>query len=107
MAQWLQTDYTDKLGEEGREQLDLLTAQVRRMNALIDGILRYSRAVHGSEHEESIDLNTLVPQVIAMLMPPARMTIQLAHEFPVIRETLFASRKVFQNLLSNAVKLNG
>ncbi len=104
LAQWLQTDYTDKLGEEGQEQLDLLTAQVRRMNALIDGILRYSRAVHGSEHEESIDLNTLVPQVIAMLMPPARMTIQLAHEFPVIQGDPIRVTQVFQNLLSNAVK---
>lgn len=104
LAEWLQTDYTDRLGEEGQEQLHLLAAQVRRMNALIDGILRYSRAVHGSQREESIDLNALVLQVIAMLMPPAGMTIGLAHELPAISGDPIRVTQVFQNLLNNAVK---
>ena len=104
LAQWLQIDYTDKLGEEGQEQLDLLAAQARRMNALIDGILHYSRAVHGSEREEAIDLNVFVPQVIAMLMPPARITIQLVYNLPVIYGDPIRVTQVFQNLLSNAVK---
>ncbi|GAK55615.1 multi-sensor signal transduction histidine kinase [Candidatus Vecturithrix granuli] len=104
LAQWLEKDYADKLGEEGQEQLNLLAAQVRHMSALIDGVLRYSRAIHGSECEESIDLNVLVPQVIAMLMPPARITIRLIEELPVIYGDPIRIMQVFQNLLNNAVK---
>lgn len=104
LTQWLQTDYTDKLEEEGQEQLKLLAAQARRMSALIDGVLRYSRAIHGSECEEAIDLNVLVPQVIAMLMPPSRITIRLIEELPVIYGDPIRIMQVFQNLLNNAVK---
>lgn len=104
LTQWLREDYPSILGAKGKEQLDLLGEQVKRMDNLIDGILRYSRAMHGSEHEELVDLNTLVSQVIEMLMPPAHITIRLENTLPVIRGDPVQITQVFQNLLSNAMK---
>jgi signal transduction histidine kinase len=74
------------------------------MENLIDGILRYSKAAHGSEYEEPIDLNTLVPKIIEMLMPPAHITIQIEDKLPVIHSDPIRLTQVFQNLLSNALK---
>lgn len=104
LSQWLQEDYTGKLDQHGQEQLDLLGEQVKRMDQLIDGVLRYSRAVHGSEHTERIDLNRLVPHVIEMLMPPAQISIRVEGALPTIYGDPTQIMQVFQNLLSNAVK---
>jgi len=104
LTQWLHEDYAAALGAQGQEQLDLLGEQVKRMDTLIDGILRYSKAVHGSEREELFDLNTLVLQVIEMLMPPAHIRIQLENTLPVVHGDPVQFMQVFQNLLSNAVK---
>lgn len=104
LAQWLRQDYADLLDEQGREQLRLLVEQTKRMEQLIDGILRYSRAAHGSEHEEAVDSNVLVSQVIDTLMPPPHISIQFANRLPVLYGDPVRLMQVFQNLLSNAVK---
>lgn len=104
LAHWLREDCASKLDEQGREQLDLLHEQVKRMDTLIDGILRYSRAIHGSEHEEAVDLSALVSRVIAMLMPPTYIVVRLEDPLPVVPGDPVRITQVFQNLLSNAVK---
>jgi two-component system, LuxR family, sensor kinase FixL len=39
VADWLRADYTDKLDDQGKEYLTLLTSRVNRMQGLIDGVL--------------------------------------------------------------------
>ena len=104
LAQWLKADYTDVLDETGQEQLELMIDRVRRMNDLIDGVLAYSRAARGSEREESVDLNSLIPQIIDILAIPDDVTIQIENTLPTIVADPIKVSQVFQNLLSNAVK---
>ncbi len=104
LTQWLQEDYAGALGAQGQKQLDLLGEQATRMDRLIDGILRYSRAGRSSDREEAIDLTTLVSQTIDMLMPPAHIAIRCEQPLPVIHGDPVLLTQVFQNLLSNAVK---
>ena len=104
LTQWLRGDYAGVLDAQGQEHLDLLGQQVKRMDTMIDGILRYSKAGHGGERKESIALNTLVAQVIEMLMLPAHITIECENTLPVIQGDPIQLMQVFQNLLSNAVK---
>ncbi len=104
LAHWLQEDYAGVLGEKGQEQLGLLSERVERMDALIDGVLRYSRATRDSERVESVDLNVLVPQVIDILVPPPHLTIRIDNTLPVITGDSVQLTQVFQNLLSNAMK---
>ena len=104
LTQWLQEDYAGVLDTQGQEQLDLLGEQGKRMDTMIDGILHYSKAGYGGERKESIELNTLVAQVIQMLMLPAHITIRCENTLPVIHGDPIQLMQVFQNLLSNAVK---
>jgi len=104
LAGWLSADYADKLDEQGKEQMRLLSGRVDRMNNLINGVLEYSRVGRIQEKQSLVDLNKLVPEVTDMIAPPENITITVENELPVIECEPTRITQVFQNLLSNAVK---
>ena len=104
LVEWISTDYTDKLDEKGKEQMNLLSDQVVRMHNLIDGILRYSRVEHIRGEQTRVDLNKVVQNVIEMLKPPENVVIEVENELPTVLCEQTRIMQVFQNLLSNAVK---
>ncbi len=104
LAQWLATDFGDRLGPEATEHLRLMREQVARMRRLIDGILEYSRAGRSREARTAVDLSVLVPETIAMLAPPPQITITVMPGLPVVTAERTRIEQVFANLLSNAIK---
>ncbi len=104
LANWLITDYHDKLGEEGGKQLGLIASRVKRLGALVDGILAYSRAGRGREDRLVLDLDALVRNTVELLAPPPHIAIDIVNPLPVMRMEPFKAQQVFQNLLSNAIK---
>jgi light-regulated signal transduction histidine kinase (bacteriophytochrome) len=104
LAGWLSTDYGDKLGDKGMEQMNLLLSRVDRMQKLIDGILQYSRVGQTEEEKVHVDLNELVPVIIDSLAPPENIEITVETELPVLECGQTRITQAFQNLLSNAVK---
>jgi signal transduction histidine kinase len=104
LARWLVKDYSERLDDEGREQLNLLVSRADRMRQLIDGILQYSLAGRMREESGPVDLARLVPEVIESLAPPAHIRITVAEGLPVVTGHRVRLEQVFQNLLSNAVK---
>ncbi|MBI5751546.1 MAG: GHKL domain-containing protein [Hydrogenophilales bacterium] len=104
LADWLVADQAEKLDDEGREHLRLITQRVRRMDGLIDGILQYSRVGRIKETLTEVDLNQLLRDVIDSLAPPENIAIRIAGALPTIRTEKTRIQQVFQNLLSNAIK---
>jgi signal transduction histidine kinase len=104
LADWISTDYADKLDQDGQEQLKLLGQRVDRMHNLIDGILQYSRVGRVREKIVDIDLKNLLPEIIDMLAPPANIKINTVSDLPAVKCEETRITQVFQNLLSNAVK---
>jgi PAS domain S-box-containing protein len=104
LAQWITTDYADKIDENGRGQLNLLLSRADRMHNLIDGILQYSRVGRVKENKVQVNLNELVAEAIYMIAPPENISITVKNELPVIECERTRIAQVFQNLLSNAVK---
>lgn len=104
LANWITADYADKFDEEGKEQMGLITLRVKRMHALIEGVLQYSRVGRIKEEKVEIDLNELLKEVIDMLAPPEHIQISVENELPVILSEKTRVRQIFQNLLSNAIK---
>lgn len=104
LAGWMLTDYVDKLGEDGKEKLNLLSSRVERMHNLIEGILQYSRIGRIEEEYVTVDLNKLVPDIIDMLVPPENIKITIENRLPVIECEQTRIAQIFQNLLSNSIK---
>jgi PAS domain S-box-containing protein len=104
LAEWISTDYADKLDDNGKEQMNLLASRVDQMHNLIDGILLYSRVGRVEEEKVVVNLNELVPEVIDTLAPPENITITIENELPTIECGQTRIMQVFQNLMSNAVE---
>jgi PAS domain S-box-containing protein len=104
LAEWISTDYADKLGEQGKEQIRLLMGRADRMQKLIDGVLEYSRVGRVKENRAVLNLNKVVAEVIDMIAPPENIIITIENELPTIECEPTRIAQVFQNLLSNAVK---
>ncbi|HEY9602760.1 MAG TPA: PAS domain S-box protein, partial [Allocoleopsis sp.] len=70
LGQWIAEDLEDRLTEETRHHLDLLQGRVQRMEALINGLLQYSRVGRVRTELELVDVEGLLGEVIDSLAPP-------------------------------------
>lgn len=104
LAGWIRDDLADRVGEEGRENLDLLTERARRMYALIEGIQRYSRITRLREERTAIDVDALVTEALRRFSLPEGVRIVKETSFPVISCERTRLETVFMNLIGNAVK---
>ncbi|HEU5089096.1 MAG TPA: PAS domain S-box protein, partial [Roseiflexaceae bacterium] len=106
LAQWIEEDLGENVSADVRSYLDLLKGRVLRMEALIDGILQFSRVGRTSGDVEQVDTGELVREVIDMLAPPANVSIDVAPDMPILQSYRLPLTQVFSNLIGNAVKHN-
>ena len=104
LTEWLVDDLRDKLTPETAEYAKLLQNRVQRMEALIDGILQYSRAGRSRDTPEQIDVGELVSDVVELICPPPQFEIRLGSFWPTIRTERTPLQQVFMNLIGNAIK---
>lgn len=104
LADWLAADQKDRLDAEGQEHLRLLIQRVRRMDALIDGVLQFSRIGRVHETVTEVDLNHLLRDVIDSLAPSVHIKLTVQEGLPTIRAERTRLQQLFQNLLSNAIR---
>jgi len=77
------------------------------MEALIDGILQYSRAGRVKSRPEQVDTGTLVHEVVELIAPPPSIRIEIAPDMPTVSSEKVPLQQVFMNLLGNAIKHAG
>lgn len=106
LAEWLVEDYAHLVDDSGREQFALLTTRVKRLDALINGILSYSRAGRSREQRVSLDMDNLCRNVADMLAPPASVRIEMETVLPTVLMEPTKAQQLIQNLLSNAIKFS-
>ncbi|WP_008312288.1 PAS domain-containing protein [Leptolyngbya sp. PCC 6406] len=104
LSSWLEEDLTGTLPEENQDQLRLLRGRVHRMEALINGLLEYSRAGRRQVTLARISSGTLVAEVIDSLAPPKTFTLVVPPDMPVLVTKVLPLQQVFANLISNAIK---
>lgn len=104
LSQWIEEDLGDNLPEDVKNHTELLRGRVARMQALIDGILSYSRVSRTEKKYETVDTDQLITEVLNIIDVPASFEIVKETAFPVIPADRVRLEQVFTNLISNAIK---
>ena len=104
LADWLQEDMEGNLSTDTVEQFALLQDRVGRLQALIEGLLEYSRVGRTRDVAEMVDTGALLEEILGMLSLPAEAVVDIAPEMPVLRTDRLRFGQVFANLIGNAVK---
>jgi signal transduction histidine kinase len=103
LADWLSSDYSDRLDGQGQEYLRLLQLRVRRLDGLIDGILQYSRIGRVREAIVPVPLQPLVEEVVDALHAPAHIRVTIENPLPTVQAEPTRMQQLFQNLIANAI----
>jgi len=104
LAEWIGEDLGNQLPPENNRQLELLRSRVQRMEALINGLLEYSRVGRRQRTMVAIDLNELLANVVDSLAPPKSFRVELPTDLPTLYSYKTALGQVFANLINNAIK---
>jgi light-regulated signal transduction histidine kinase (bacteriophytochrome) len=104
LTQWIEEDLGDKVIGESKEHMQLLKGRVHRMEALIDGVLAYSRAGRVRERPAPVDVGALLVEVIELLAPPSETELVIPPGLPTIEAERVPLQQVFMNLIGNAIK---
>jgi len=104
--QLLERRYKDKLDDDANTFIEYAVDGARRMQALINGLLEFSRIkTHGQEFL-SVDVKTVVDGVCRNLQSMIAEAGAVVHygELPIIIGDEAQIARLFQNLLQNALK---
>ncbi|MFT3921691.1 MAG: ATP-binding protein [Myxococcales bacterium] len=104
IANWLEEDLGEALPKRSREHLLLLRNRVSRLENMIGGILRYSRAGRREVARERVPVGELVNEVVTLLAPHEQATVKVAGELPILHTERVPLQQVFMNLIGNALK---
>ena len=104
LSEWIEEDLQEALTPDTQKQMDLLRGRVYRMEALINGLLQYSRVGRIKTEPEAVVVAQLLAEIIDSIAPPQDFTIEIVGEMPTLVTERIPLQQVFSNLISNAVK---
>ena len=101
---WLEEDLSEAMTDDARKHLVQLRSRVRRMGAIVDGILAFARVGQKRARPETVDVGALLVDVVDLLHAPEGATITIAPSMPVAFLQRQLLEQVFSNLIGNALK---
>ena len=102
---YLEQSEGSNLSSGGRLYLNRMRDASRRMSALIDGLLAYSRVATGEQPRREVDLNRVAREVLLDLevaIERAGAMVEIG-ELPMVRADATQMRQLLQNLVGNAI----
>jgi signal transduction histidine kinase len=102
-AQFLETDYGEKLDATGRDYLDRIKVAGQRMDALIEDVLAYSQVSGAKLHLTAVDLDKLLEALVPEYVGP-ETEIHISHPLGKVCANESFLVLAVSNLIDNAVK---
>ncbi len=108
-AKFLQEDFADVVGDDGRRRLDRMIYLCGRMESLVDDLLYFSRLSRQDLAVQGADLNRVIRDIELMMDTTLRersAVIVIPRPLPTIVCDVPRVTELFRNLITNAVKYN-
>jgi len=104
LSEWIEEDLEGQLSPDSLMQMQLLRQRVSQMQALIEGLLQYSRLGRTQETLKTVDVGVLLNEVIDILAPPDTFVFDISPNLPILQARRLLLAQVFTNLIGNAIK---
>ena len=104
----LTTMESERLSEKGRDYLKRANSAAERMQALVQGLLQFSRVTTQARPFGLVDLNEITAEALDDLSAEVDRFGATVHvgDLPAIHADALQMRQLLQNLLSNAIKFH-
>ena len=109
-ASWIERDYGRLLDAKGLQYLAWIKNEGKDLAALAERTLDLARIGHEPAPLESVDVDSVVREVLAMLEQEGRtkeMQVTIAPDLPKVLCRRIHVKQIFENLVRNAVKYMG
>ena len=106
---FLQEDYEDALGEEGKRRVERLRELALRADKLTSELLQWSRLGRAALEMDAVDLNRIVEEAtesLADMIDEESAEVILSSELPIVNGDRSRLSSVFMNLIVNGIKYN-
>jgi PAS domain S-box-containing protein len=94
----------DRLDDEGRRYMGIISGATRHMGALIDDLLAFSKMGRAEMQRSTVSLDGIVREAIRNAEPRGRKIAWNVAPLPVVHADPAMLRLAIENLVSNAVK---
>jgi signal transduction histidine kinase len=108
-SQILKEDHIEKLDEEGKRTIDVISKNSRKMGALIDDLLAFSRLGRKEVNSRDINMNFLATTVAEEFLSSSaenKIDISILPLLPSWGDQALI-KQIWVNLISNAIKYSG
>jgi signal transduction histidine kinase len=106
LSEWIEEDLGDSMSGESKTNMQTLRRRVFRLEALINGLLQYSKIGRINAPVEKVNVRAMIREAIDLLNPPSHFRICVQEGMPVFLTQKIMLQQVIMNLLSNAIKYN-
>lgn len=106
LSEWLEEDLGPDLPAESKKHLKTLRGRVFRMEAMINGLLEYSKIGRQYMLPETTDTHQVIKDILDIVQPPPSIKISISPAMPVFKTGKISLHQVFSNLILNAIKFN-
>lgn len=107
-SQYLEEDYADRLDEQAHQYLGFIVGGAQHMQALLDGLLEYSRAGRIEADPRPVNLHQIAEAALAQFdqqIATSGAQIQIG-PLPTVTGNSQWLMRLFENLIENAIKFH-
>lgn len=108
-SEFLKDDYSELLPKEGQTMLDTLCNLSRRMETLIDNLLRYSKLSREKMLFTPISIKKVVNEALEtfeIMIKEQNVHVHVENDLPLLKCDEAMATEIFRNLIANAIKYN-
>ncbi len=103
-SRWLEEDLEEYLDDDTRDSMNLLRNRVRRMEALLDDLLAFSRVGREGYSQQLVSGEVILDHVMGLVALPEGFQLDIGDGFASVFLPLMPVSTVFLNLVGNAIK---
>ncbi|MBL7929064.1 MAG: PAS domain S-box protein [Bacteroidia bacterium] len=103
---WIEEDLGDNAPEGVVANFNIIKGRVIRMEALINGILDYSKAAKKAGVEETFDTRNVIHDAFDLIGASNECKLILGEKLPIVHTEKTKLQQIFLNLINNAIKFN-